>query len=264
MNLFAGMCKEPLIQNFIIESNKATSAHKLIALWHQAMRSLGFDRLLFTLLMDHNTIERKAGHVAVLNYPPAWLAQYSANHYEDIDPVRHHMFVTKGAFTWDSLKSLRKLTQIQTALLNTAIHAGLNNGVCIPMRGPSGELAGVMAACSMARPQWDVVTLDNSGLLSEQFYKVYLQLGQKAEIIETIKLTDRERQVLSLCAVGRTQLEIAKNLGVTAHAVNFHMRGIYSKLDTCNPETAMLKAMAMGLIPSRHTFMLNKGSNSGL
>ena len=240
-----------LIDEFIILSNRAATGQELVILWHQTMRKLGFDRLLFALLMDHKTIGRRVGHVAALDYPQAWLAQYSASRFEEIDPVHHHMFVTKGAFTWDSLRNLRELTYDQVSMLAMAKQAGLNNGVGIPLRGPSGELAGVMAASSMSRLPWKAETLDYADLLTHQFYKVFLRLGHKANADEAIKLTDKERQVLMLCAQGRSRPEIAMTLGVTTDAVKLRLKGIFLKLEAGNQEVAVLKATTMGLISSK-------------
>jgi len=238
------------LHSFIIDSNKTANTKQLIISWHQAMQKLGFDRLLFTLLMDHDGIARKAGHIAVINYPQIWLEQYSRNHYEEIDPIYHHMFTSKGAFTWESLKSTKQLTQPQIALLDSARLAGLSGGVGIPLRGPFGVLAAVLAASGVTKFPLNIDMLDCTELLCEQFYKVYLRLERKVDINETTKLTEKERNVLKLCAAGKSQLEIAHAMGVTTHAVKFHLKGILFKLKAANQEVAVMKAAAMGLISS--------------
>ena len=212
------------------------------------MGKLGFDRLLFTLLTDHRTIARKVGSTIAVNYPQTWLEQYAANNYKAIDPVYNYMFTTKGAFTWDSLRDPKKIALPQMALLNMARQAGLNSGVGIPLRGPSGDLAAVMAACSIPRIFWSSEALDYATLLCEQLYKIYLRLERKAEVVQIIRLTDKERQVLILCARGKSQVEIAAVMRVTTHAVKFHLRGILQKLEAANQEVAVMKATAMGLI----------------
>jgi DNA-binding CsgD family transcriptional regulator len=52
------------------------------------------------------------------------------------------------------------------------------------------------------------------------------------------QLTDRERQVLQLAASGETNAEIAATLGVTVHAVKFHLGSIFRKLGVVNRTSA--------------------------
>ena len=47
-------------------------------------------------------------------------------------------------------------------------------------------------------------------------------------------LTSRERQVLERAAEGQTNAEVAAALGVTTHAVKFHLSSIFRKLRVKN------------------------------
>lgn len=47
-------------------------------------------------------------------------------------------------------------------------------------------------------------------------------------------LTAREVQVLERAAEGRTNAEVAEALGITTHAVKFHLSSIFRKLDVKN------------------------------
>jgi len=47
-------------------------------------------------------------------------------------------------------------------------------------------------------------------------------------------LTSRERQVLERAAEGQTNAEVAAALGVTTHAVKFHLSSIFRKLSVKN------------------------------
>jgi DNA-binding CsgD family transcriptional regulator len=47
-------------------------------------------------------------------------------------------------------------------------------------------------------------------------------------------LTPREAQVLSLTSQGRTNLQVAGDLGVTVHSVKFHLASVYKKLGVRN------------------------------
>jgi DNA-binding CsgD family transcriptional regulator len=48
------------------------------------------------------------------------------------------------------------------------------------------------------------------------------------------RLTTREQEVLRRTAQGETNAQIAAGLGVTVHAVKFHLSSIFRKLDVHN------------------------------
>lgn len=58
-----------------------------------------------------------------------------------------------------------------------------------------------------------------------------------------IKLTRRQRDVLHLVAMGQTNKEIARQLGVTEHTIEAHLRLIYQKLGVPNRGTAIRYAI---------------------
>ena len=47
-------------------------------------------------------------------------------------------------------------------------------------------------------------------------------------------LTPRETEVLAMLAEGRTNVDMARTLGVSVHAVKFHLASIYRKLGVSN------------------------------
>ena len=55
-----------------------------------------------------------------------------------------------------------------------------------------------------------------------------------ARLSETWGLTEREREIFALLAIGRTQPWIAENLGISESTVNSHVRHIYSKSNIRN------------------------------
>jgi DNA-binding NarL/FixJ family response regulator len=53
-------------------------------------------------------------------------------------------------------------------------------------------------------------------------------------------LSPRERQVLRMTSLGLTNMEIAKQLEVTDHAIKFHLSSIYRKLGVANRTEAVV------------------------
>ena len=63
-----------------------------------------------------------------------------------------------------------------------------------------------------------------------------------------VRLTAKEAEVLRLLARGRTYVQAAEELGMSAHTVNTHVKNAYRKLDVHNAAAAVLQAVRLGLI----------------
>lgn len=61
-------------------------------------------------------------------------------------------------------------------------------------------------------------------------------------------LTQREREVLALMALGRSNQQIAAHLVVTVASVKFHVRNIRNKLGTTNRTETVILAMQQRLV----------------
>jgi ATP/maltotriose-dependent transcriptional regulator MalT len=61
-------------------------------------------------------------------------------------------------------------------------------------------------------------------------------------------LSERELEVLTLVAAGKTNQEIAGDLFVAKSTVKTHIKNIYGKLDTRNRAQAVARARELGLI----------------
>jgi len=89
------------------------------------------------------------------------------------------------------------------------------------------------------------------GRMLEEFRRLNRQTRSEAD--NTIALTRREQEVLSLVAEGKTDQEIAAALHISIHTVKTHMRNILSKLQVSHRHEAALYAMREGLIPRTNT-----------
>lgn len=71
------------------------------------------------------------------------------------------------------------------------------------------------------------VTMVNS--LFSQIAKEAIERG-RPDVLESVKMTPRERQVINLIADGMSNKEIAANLHVAVHTVKSHVRNVMEKL----------------------------------
>jgi DNA-binding NarL/FixJ family response regulator len=58
--------------------------------------------------------------------------------------------------------------------------------------------------------------------------------------------TAREREVLAELALGRTNGEIARTLGISERTVRFHIENLFGRLDVENRVEAVMKAIQLG------------------
>ncbi len=64
----------------------------------------------------------------------------------------------------------------------------------------------------------------------------------------TESLTPREIQVLELVATGMSNKQIARELGISAHTVKFHVNAILGKLDVHTRTQAVVRGVQLGLM----------------
>jgi DNA-binding NarL/FixJ family response regulator len=92
------------------------------------------------------------------------------------------------------------------------------------------------------------ITSSMGGRMLEEFRRLAQQESRFPDE-DTISLTRREQEVLSLVAEGATDQEIADQLSISIHTVKSHMRNILSKLHLSHRHEAALFALREGLIP---------------
>lgn len=63
-----------------------------------------------------------------------------------------------------------------------------------------------------------------------------------------IKITLREKEIISWVAEGKTALEIGVILGRSEHTIRKHVRNISEKLEVMNSAHLVAKAMRRGII----------------
>ena len=73
-------------------------------------------------------------------------------------------------------------------------------------------------------------------------------LSRQAGLIEP--LTEREIEVLSCVALGRSNKEVAQELTLAVNTVKKHLRNIYGKLGVRSRTSAVAQARSLGLLQS--------------
>ncbi|MEI7475699.1 MAG: DNA-binding response regulator [bacterium] len=84
-------------------------------------------------------------------------------------------------------------------------------------------------------------------LWSEEDYKLF---STTENTIQKNKLTTREKEILQLIGLGKSNKQIAENLYLSELTVKTHLKNIFKKMQVANRTQAILTAISKGLIES--------------
>ncbi|MCB9988282.1 MAG: LuxR family transcriptional regulator [Rhodospirillales bacterium] len=236
------------IEEFIEKSNKASNAEEAFHLFSQTLSEMGFDRVVYSLLTDHFSLQKKAGHGIAYNYPDDWMKYYAEKGYDTEDPVPKQAFKSSRPFSWEGLTKTSELTALEQKVMNEAEEAGLKNGVGIPLYGAHSEIAGVGLASSTGGIDIDQNTLCKLRAISSQFHMIYSDFLTVETSVSNVRLTPREREILLWVSEGKSDPVISEIIGISIPTVRFHLNNIYQKLQANERTFAVVKALHLGLI----------------
>lgn len=231
------------IDDFIDATNTASTQEEVFRTFLQAADDLGLDRVMYRALRNHpDTILPCVAR----SYPDDWIAHYVARNYVETDPVRQHCLSSSRPCLWWDLAPDR--ASEPGRIFREAEEAGLKGGIAVPIHGPVGECVGIGLASTLTVPDHDRrAHLAQAHLLAVQFHTAFSALGRPAQG-PPLRLTPREREVLSWCAQGKSAWVIGQILNIAEHSVEWHLKNIFRKLNVDNRIGAVVKALNLGLI----------------
>ena len=235
-------------EDYLQSANRADTPEQLFDIFTASMSKFGYDKCLFGLLTNHNDIGLKAGVGVIENYPVDWMRYYFDHKFDRVDPIVTYGAHQPGAFLWKEIPDRVALKPIQKKCLSLGIEAGLHNGMSVPLRGKNSQMAGISLATSEKN---DACHFDPDLITAycHHFYVAYKRLHKKQSAVpQNIVLTEKEREVLTWAASGKTDEEIGEILSMSKHTVNLHFRHIFEKIGANNRILAVVKALTVGII----------------
>lgn len=179
-------------------------------------------------------------------YKEGWLKSYFDTYINRHDPIQNHCFKTAQAiWSKDLLKDANFQTKEYQAYLNSIIKT-FGHFMVVPAFGPrrSRGIIGLVTEKSAPPPcaQATQILEYCCFLIHRQYVKI------KASKHREISLTPREKDVLRLIPLGKSNREIGMILDITANTVNGHIKQIFTKLDAPDRLTASLRGFTLDLI----------------
>lgn len=205
-----------------------------------------------TLDVEHlvyHSVNSTGEQYAALTYDPKWVSHYVANEYERVDPVVQACYRRFHPIDWKQLDWSGKAAR---GFLGEAMDAGVGNqGLSIPIRGPSGQFALFSISDRRDDAAWARFTGDRLPALiltSHYINQKALELERGTDHIQLASLSPRETDALTMLALGKSRAQAAEALSISEHTLRVYIESARFKLAAMNTTHAVARAMANGLL----------------
>lgn len=181
----------------------------------------------------------------LVTYPLEWQEEYKKSFAERKDPVILTGLSEILPFDWQQLRM--KMPESEQ-LLGVAREFGIvKQGLSIPIRSSSGARALFSVTGDYNDKDWHDFRrqyLRDFVILANFFHKnIGGSIGESAP-----DLSEREKEILQLCAIGMISKDISEKLGISVSTVKYFLNQIHYKLNVLNTTHAVSVAIKHGII----------------
>ena len=196
----------------------------------------------------YHCVKSNGAQWAALTYDAAWVDIYISENFQTIDPVVRECF---RGFTPIDWKRLDWAPRPARTLLGEGLAHGLGNqGVSLPIRGPSGQFALFTVNDRAGDDRWARFTGThlNDLLLAAHYINERALVLEGAGHVQRQALSPRETDALSLLAIGKSRAQAAERLKISEHTLRAYIESARFKLGALNTTHAVASALSRGLI----------------
>ncbi|MGE5547890.1 MAG: helix-turn-helix transcriptional regulator [Solirubrobacterales bacterium] len=231
---------DPLCQ-FATELEQAEGPEARQALFARTVEAYGVEKYAYL-----NISRRFAPWHLESTYPDEWRDHYVASRYDETDVVMTTARKVTVPFAWKPLLEMPETTPAAHRVFAEASVFGIRDGMTVPIH------------CADGFAMMSLVTGDPRLLAPEaaaerqavQLMALYYHstVERQAAREPAVRLTPREREILTWAAQGKTGWEIAQILHLAERTVIFHIENAKAKLGANSRSHAVVRAMMLGLI----------------
>lgn len=184
--------------------------------------------------------------IFAMGFSPEWVALYTDGGGKLNDPVPEYIMEKGRAMSWREALSNLTLNEAERKQLKVARDFGLHSAIGFPLWGPKGQnaFAAIIFECPETVITPDVLHDEHMFLLAGH-WKI-LELTSAGT--PPLTLSERESQVLTWIARGKSNSDVACILNISPETVATYTRRIYAKLECHDRVGAVVKALRLGLI----------------
>ena len=191
--------------------------------------------------------ERERNVFFIVEWPERWRKFYLSSGLVERDPLIDALTERRAAFTWSDLRKDGSFLRAGAEALRRVAEQGWREGFVAPVaRG--GSHFGLV---SLAGRATDLPPEErrNLGLMCESLLVRIRSLGPPPKFpVPPAGLTGRELDGLRLVAVGRTDAQIAEELGISKFTAHQHVESARKRLGAKSRAQMVARAVAFGIV----------------
>lgn len=207
-------------------------------------KGMGLDALAYHHLPQVGAVDDVCWNVVAVGFPKEMVEEYQSEEQYKLDPTIRTVMSHTKAHWWRDVDYSSGVSKEEMEHLKASSQK-VGEGVIMPVFGPHGRNGFVALSFGEHKPDGaeDAVPLIQSCCqLAHLQYCALLQV----KLPNALKLSRREKEVLSWVAQGKSNGVIAKILGIAESTIITHLERSYKKLGVNNRVTASLRASSLG------------------
>lgn len=219
----------------------------------QTQRAMAFARSVgaahFSYLLLHAPASVRIAGALQSSYPSEWVARYAGRGYGRLDPVVISARRARLPFRWGQGEFLHRFAKVERRVFHEARAFEVTEGWAVPLHGPEGDTA-IFSICTARARDMDATVAERAAeisLFAMEFQDAVMRAHSEPAATD-LPLSPRERETLGWTAEGLTTEVIAHRLGLSASAINYHLRNACRKLGARNKYHAAILALRRGLL----------------
>ena len=225
----------------IEQFNRAEDMTRLSTQLARAISSFGYQ---FLCCLSAPGIQAFDERVLMMAWPEGWLEQYRKSKFYAHDPISASLRVRTEAFRWADV-AIPSNDKLAKSVMTIALSDyRLRQGLCVPIHGLNVYQAGI----SFAGFEVEDVPEASAAIQLIGIYAFNRLANLKCTSKSLRILTDREREVLSWTAVGKTAWDTGGILNIAPDTVNKHIASAMRKLNVCSRTQAVAESIRRGEI----------------
>jgi LuxR family quorum-sensing system transcriptional regulator CciR len=232
-----------LSDHFVEAAGSCADLPQLGRLLSDAARELGFH---YFALLDHASLRRDgSGLVRIDNYPEAWVRELVADGHGPDDPVHLASRRANTGFGWRDLGALIRLERRHTRILARSRHFGLGGGFTVPANVPGEPSASCSFAVRVGR-ELPASRLRCAELIGAHALRAARRL--RRAMPRRPHLSPRELECVRLLAMGKTDWEIARILGLSVETAHHYVKRARAAYDVASRTQLVVYGLRDGWI----------------